>query len=129
MEKINLLADTDIFIDYFNTGRFSNILENDLFIIYYSGVTEKELLSKKGLKTSEKESILHTLKNHRLIRVNKLIAEKYSGLRQLYPSLDKEDVLIAATAMIKNLPLLTRNFKHYKNIEGLTLFTGQRSGK
>ena len=54
MEKISLLVDTDIFIDYFNTGRFSNILENDLFLIYYSVVTEKELLSKKGLNSSEK---------------------------------------------------------------------------
>ncbi len=125
MEKINLLVDTDIFIDYFNTGKFANILENKLFIVYYSVVTEKELLSKGGLKTSEKETILYTLKKYRRVRINNSIAFKYSELRQLYPLLDKEDVLIAATAITKKLPLATRNYKHYKKVKGLILFTGK----
>ncbi len=125
MEKINLLVDTDIFIDYFNTGRFDNIIENRLFVIYYSVVTEKELLSKKGLKTSEREAILHTLKNFRRVRLDNSIALKYSELRRLYPPLDKEDVLIAATAVTKKLPLVTRNYKHYRKIKELTLFTGK----
>jgi predicted nucleic acid-binding protein len=122
--KINLLIDTDIFIDYFNTGRFSNILENTLFVIYYSVVTEKELFSKKGLRAPEKEAIRFTLKNYRRIRIDDPIALKYSELRKLYPSLDKEDVLIAATAIIKRLPLVTRNYKHYRKIKELILFTG-----
>ncbi len=125
MEKISLLVDTDIFIDYFNTGKFSSILENNLFVIYYSVVTEKELLAKKGLKTSEKDAILHVLKDYRQIRIDNSIASKYSELTQSYPSLDKEDVLIAASALIKKLPLVTRNYKHYRKIEGLILFTGQ----
>ena len=125
MEKINLLIDTDIFIDYFNTGRFSTILENDSFVVYYSIVTEKELLSKRGLKASEKEAILYALKNYRRIKIDNVIALKYSELKQLYPSLDREDILIAATAIIKNLPLVTRNYKHYRKIKGLVLFTGR----
>lgn len=125
MEKINLLVDTDIFIDYFNTGKFANILENKLFIVYYSVVTEKELLSKGGLKTSEKETILYTLKKYSRVRINNSIAFKYSELRQLYLLLDKEDVLIAATAITKKLPLATRNYKHYKKVKGLILFTGK----
>ena len=124
MEKISLLVDTDIFIDYFNTGRFSNILENDLFLIYYSVVTEKELLSKKGLNSSEKEAILFTLKNYRRIRINDSIALKYSELRTIYPSLDKEDILIAATALTRKLPVMTRNYKHFRKIKELTLFSG-----
>lgn len=126
MEKINLLVDTDIFIDYFNAGRFFNILENKLFVIYYSVVTEKELLSKKSLKTLEKEAILLTLRNYRRIRIDNAIALKYSELRKLYSSLDKEDVLIAATAIIKKLPLATRNYKHYRKIKELILFAGSK---
>lgn len=125
MEKINLLIDTDIFIDYFNTGRFFTILENDSFVVYYSIVTEKELLSKRGLKASEKEAILYALKNYRRIKIDNVIALKYSELKQLYPSLDREDILIAATAIIKNLPLVTRNYKHYRKIKELILFTGR----
>ena len=126
MEKINLLIDTDVFIDYFNTGRFSTILENDSFVVYYSIVTEKELLSKRGLKASEKEAILYALKSYRRIKIDNVIALKYSELKQLYPSLDREDILIAATAIIKNLPLVTRNYKHYRKIKGLILFTGRK---
>ncbi|MDP3297693.1 MAG: PIN domain-containing protein [Thermodesulfovibrionia bacterium] len=125
MEKISLLIDTDIFIDYFNTGRFSTILENDSFVVYYSIVTEKELLSKRGLKASEKEAILYALKNYRRIKIDNVIALKYSELKQLYPSLDREDILIAATAITKNFPLVTRNYKHYRKIKGLVLFTGR----
>lgn len=126
MEKINLLVDTDIFIDYFNTGRFSTILENDSFVVYYSIVTEKELLSKRGLKASEKEAILYVLKSYRRIKIDNVIALKYSKLKQLYPSLDREDILIAATAITKNLPLVTRNYKHYRKIKELILFTGRK---
>ncbi len=126
MEKINLLIDTDIFIDYFNTGRFFTILENDSFVVYYSIVTEKELLSKTGLKASEKEAILYALKNYRRIKIDNVIALKYSELKQLYPSLDREDILIAATAITKNLPLVTSNYKHYRRIKELILFTGRK---
>jgi len=126
VEKISLLIDTDIFIDYFNTGRFSTILENDSFVVYYSIVTEKELLSKRGLKASEKEAILYALKNYRRIKIDNVIALKYSELKQLYPSLDREDILIAATAITKNLPLVTSNYKHYRRIKELILFTGRK---
>ena len=126
MAKISILVDTDIFIDYFNTGFFSNILENDEFRIYYSLVTKKELISKKGLKASEKIAIFHSLKNYRVANIDSTIAAKYSSLRKKYPNLNKEDILIASTALVKRLPLLTRNWKHYKNIEGLVLFVGKR---
>ena len=35
--------------------------------------------------------------------------------------MDKEDALIAATAIVKRLPLITRNYKHYKKIKELIL--------
>ena len=125
MEKISLLVDTDIFIDYFNTGLFSNILENKSFAIYYSVVSEKELLSKRGLKNSEKEAILYTLKEYRKICLDDAITLRYSELRKQYPSTDKEDALIAATALVKKLPLITRNYRHYRKIKGLLLVKGR----
>lgn len=125
MAKINILVDTDIFIDYFNTSSFSHFLESKKFVIYYSVVTQKELLSKKGLKEAEKEAILLALRQHRLIRINAKIAAVYSELRREYPGLGKEDALIAATALIKKIPLFTRNWKHFRHIKGLTLFSGE----
>jgi len=120
--KVSFLIDTDIFIDYFNTGFLRAIFESKDFEIYYSVVTRKELLSKRGLKEAERQAILFTLKKHRIIPLNNRIAAMYSELRRKHPFLEKEDALIAATALVRGLPLVTRNWKHYKAIEGLILF-------
>jgi hypothetical protein len=125
MAKIKILIDTDIFIDYFNHGFFEEILENKEFKICYSVVTKKELLVKQGLKDSEKRAILYVLKKHTIINVTPDIADRYSTLLNEYPEIAKEDALIAATALQKKLPLLTRNWKHYRNIKGLVLFGSQ----
>ncbi len=90
-------------------------------VIYYSVVTEKELLSKEELKTSEREAILYTLKRYRRIRVNETIANRYSEIRKQYPAVDREDALIAATAIVKGIPLVTRNRKHFEKIKALSL--------
>jgi hypothetical protein len=87
-------------------------------------VTKKELLSKPGLKETERQAILFTLRRHRIIPLDDRITGTYSDLRRRYPSLEKEDALIAATALVKKLPLVTRNVKHYKTIQGLILFQG-----
>ncbi|HWR59257.1 MAG TPA: PIN domain-containing protein [Thermodesulfovibrionales bacterium] len=122
MAKIKLLIDTDIFIDYFNHGSFEEILENKWFNIYYSVVTKKELLAKRGMKDSEKRAVLYTLGKHNIVRLTADIAERYSTLLIEHPGIAKEDALIAATALHKRLPLLTRNWKHYRRIKGLALF-------
>ena len=44
MGKVSLLVDTDIFIDYFNTGRFHALFDSHRFTVYYSVITKKELL-------------------------------------------------------------------------------------
>ena len=67
MAQVKLLIDTDIFIDYLNAGFLSTILESKSFEIYYSVVTKKELLSKRGLKEAERQAILLTLKRYRII--------------------------------------------------------------
>ena len=122
MAKVKFLVDTDIFIDYFNTGFLRAIFESKDFEIYYSVVTRKELLSKRGLKEAERQGILFTLKHHRIIPLNNRITAMYSNLRRKHTVLEKEDTLIAATALVRKLPLVTRNRKHYKIIEGLVLF-------
>jgi len=122
MAKISLLVDTDIFIDYFNTSRFNALFDSTRFTVYYSIITKKELLTKPGLRDSERESILVELSRCRLIPLSDSIAARYSDLRHRFPSLDKGDTLIAATALVKRLPLMTRNKRHFQMVTGLTLF-------
>ncbi|ALA56937.1 PIN domain-containing protein [Nitrospira moscoviensis] len=123
MAKVSLLVDTDIFIDYFNTGRFDSLFNSDRFTVYYSVVTKKELLSKPGLRDTERAAIMAELKRCRLIPLSKAITACYSDLRRHHPSLEKADALIAATALARRLPLLTRNTRHFRTVGGLVLFT------
>ena len=122
MAKVSVLVDTDIFIEYFNQGRFHALFDSTRFTIYYSIITKKELLTKSGLRDAERESILVELSQCRLIPLSDSIAARYSDLRRQHSSLDKGDVLIAATALVKHLPLMTRNKRHFRMVTSLTLF-------
>jgi len=115
------LVDTDILMAYLNRRSYRNYLENPTNRIYYSAVTKKELLSKQGLKTSEREAILTLLRRFRLIRIDQAVATEYSRLRTNYASLAKADALIAASALVRGIPLLTQNLRHFRRISGLAL--------
>src|SRR3990167_354832 len=118
MAKISLLVDTDVFIDYFNSGHFHALFDSSRFTLYYSIITKKELLTKSGLRENEREAILAELTRCRLIALSESITARYSDLRRQHPSLDKGDALIAATALVKRLPLMTRNKRHFRMVTG-----------
>ena len=121
MGENQLLVDTDILIAYFNRRTYRSYLENPQNRIYYSAVTKKELLSKRGLKDSERQAILAVLQRFRLIRIDQRISVEYSRLKSDYPSLGRGDALIAASALVRKLPLLTQNLRHFRLVEGLIL--------
>lgn len=121
MGENQLLVDTDILIDYINRRVHRTYLENPRNRIYYAAVTKKELLSKKGLKDSEKRAILTLLNRFRLIRVDQRVVREYSHLKSIYASLERADALVAASALVRRLPLLTRNQRHFRRVKGLLL--------
>ena len=123
MAKIKLLVDTDVFIEYFNHGKISELFDSPEFDVHYSVVTRKELLTKPGLKDSEKKAIKIVLARFLEIFLNVRITERCTDLGRRYPALEKEDALIAATALARRLPLVTRNRKRFQFIQGLTLFS------
>ncbi len=52
--------------------------------------------------------------------VDDLVADKTIDLRKIYRKLKLGDAIIAATAMVNNLTLISRNTKDFEDISGLT---------
>ena len=124
MAAIRVLVDTDVLIDYFNTGQHASILDDPRNTIYYSVVTRKELLTKAGLKDSARQAILEALSLFRLVPITRAVAERYAVVRRQCSGLEREDALIAATAIEKRLPLMTRNWRHFRQVAGIRLYSG-----
>jgi predicted nucleic acid-binding protein len=122
---VRILVDTDVFIDYFNAGQYAGILDDRQNTIYYSVVTRKELLGKRGLKDSERRAIVDALRRFRLVPLPPTIAARYAAVHRSTPGLEREDALIAATALVKRLPLMTRNWRHFRRVPGLSLYSGR----
>ncbi|MGZ8845314.1 MAG: PIN domain-containing protein [Pyrinomonadaceae bacterium] len=111
-----LLVDTDVLIDYLKGVRPAVLLlDSSEFDFYYSSWTRKELLTKPGLRESERQEIEALLRRLRILKVDDAIAEKYWILLKRYESrgLRQADALIAATAWQKAFPLLTRDQRHF----------------
>lgn len=121
MKKEPLLVDTDIFIAYLNQRQYRRYLDNEQWQVYYSAVTKKELLAKRGLSDQERKAIFLLLKKYRRIDTTQAIAARYSELRRQYPRLEANDALIAASALIRRMLVLTGNHRHFRFIAGLRL--------
>lgn len=118
------LVDTDILVDWLRGMPWTKgLFWSEEIVIYYSAVTRRELLRKKGITASEREKILTLLSLHRPIPVDPHIAAAASELLAKYSdrNLRIPDALIAATSWVKGIPLLTRNFRHYQFIEEIQI--------
>ncbi len=125
MAKISVPIDTDIFIDALKGVKSAKELFRTKEIERYCSIlSKKELLSKGGLKDSERKKILNMLAQARVLRIDEDIHRKFFSLTKKYGNREDlfADYVIAATAWSKKLPLLTRNRKHFERIEEITLF-------
>jgi predicted nucleic acid-binding protein len=127
MAKIRILIDTDIMIDSIKGVRAAKELfrtrDADL---YCSILTKKELLSKGGLKDSERKRIINLLSKIKVLKIDDDINNKFFFLVKTYGENPYRiaDYIIAATAWSKKLPLLTRNRKHFEHIKEIKLSPG-----
>ncbi len=124
MAKIRLLIDTDVIIDALKGTKpaieLFRLREIDL---YCSILSKKELLSKQGLSNAERVRIDKLLARVKMLKIDNDIAAKYMFLLDKYGERSETiaDFVIAATAWSKKLPLLTRNRKHFRQIEEIAL--------
>lgn len=121
----NLVLDTDIFIDllrgFEKAKRYFEELNREDNIIYYSAVTEIELVSGKECNKIEKKAeIIKILSQFSKIPVDNKIAIKAGDFRREYGTAFT-DAVIAATAFAMKAKLVTRNANDFKNIKEITL--------
>ena len=101
-----------------NRENLESILENSLDI---SIVSKVELLSYSKLSNAEIENIRAFLLEANIHFIDEQIAEKTIEVRKKY-GLKLPDAFIAATALVKNLILVTRNEKDFEKIAELEVY-------
>ncbi len=86
-----------------------------------SVITEIELLGWRKLNTEEIEKIKIVLSTATVFYIDQEIKEKAIEIRRLL-NLKLPDSVIAATALVNDLTLITRNVKDFEKIEELIVY-------
>jgi tRNA(fMet)-specific endonuclease VapC len=127
MEKKSLvLCDTNIIIEFYkgNSAIIRNLQTLGQENIAISIITVGELLY-GALNKRELQQIQQDIDNLVLIQINSLIGECFEELMVTYTlshRLSLPDGLIAATALVEDLPLYTLNQKDFRYINKLRLY-------
>lgn len=115
------LLDTNPVIDFFN-GRLPVTGKNFITGIEpaISVISNIELLSNKNIPTEELKQLLDFIQIAVIYDLKKEIVEQTIMLRQNF-KIKTPDAIIAATALIHNRKLITRNKSDFKDITGLVV--------
>ncbi len=124
--------DTSIVIDYIRgkkeISRFVNELKGKLYINYIVIAELSEGIYR--VKDSKKmENGIDNFVNGMdgVLQVNYYVAKKFgeirADLRKRGEVIEDFDILIAATCIENNLPIITLNKKHFDKIDGLKILT------
>lgn len=124
---MKLLLDTNILVNLFRNKAQEIPEDKDLCV---SSVTYAELLygAKKSKFRKEYADVKNLIRDLEIeiLSVDERIAKKFAevkpGLEDLGKAVEDFDILIASTAMVHNISLLTANTKHFINIPGLKLW-------
>jgi predicted nucleic acid-binding protein len=120
-----VVLDTDIFIDFLRgfekSIHFFESIRKEGYLVYFSAITETELISGKECnKMERKAEILDLLSNFTKIPVVNEIAIK-AGDFSRESGTETADAIIAATAFFTKANLVTRNAEDYRKIKEVTL--------
>ena len=121
----NLVIDTDIFIDlmrgFEKAKKYFEELRDADNIVYFSAVTEIELVSGKECNEIERKSyLLNFLSYFAKVPVDNNIAVKAGDFRRLY-GIAFADATVAATAYFMKANLVSRNVDDYKRVKEITV--------
>lgn len=88
--------------------------------LFISAITRIELLAAPVMTPDDEAPILHLLEQFTLVPVEAQVADLAARIRRIY-RLELGDSIIAATAILMNAPLVTRNFRDFKKIAELEI--------
>ena len=94
-------------------GRYSPPKVSGIISTIINGNPDRNLISTSYVERQNRR--------FRLIRIDQRVSSEYSRLRRLYPSLQQGDALIAASALIRKLPLLSQNLHHFRVVKELAM--------
>jgi predicted nucleic acid-binding protein len=131
MAEKQVICDTDVLIDYWNTTSIRHlvskrILEDEIGLnnIVVSAISLMELLVGASNKSEEK-IIKRNLNRFNIALINNDITNEaidLLGYYRLSHGLAIPDCFIAATAKIMQIPLFTYNVKDFRFIENLIIY-------
>jgi predicted nucleic acid-binding protein len=130
---MNYLLDSDVLIDFLHAKEPGSSLVKQVLLAptFISIISWSEIMYgiNKAENSQKKEmQFLQFLKKARIniVPIDEKIAENFVTIKvQLERDgtrLEDFDLLIAATAIVEDLILVTRNKKHFERIKGLQLF-------
>jgi len=108
----DVIVDTDVVVDHLRGRR-----ELPPVAVAYSTLTRAELFAGKR---GQEERIRCVLSPFQELEVDREVAEVAGRVRRA-TGLPLPDGLIAATALVHNITLMTRNLKHFQRVDGLRL--------
>ena len=108
----DLLVDSDVFIDHL---RGAQALRPRRHRIHYSAVTRCELFAGPA---DQEDVVAQLLSPFAEVDVDGMVAERAGRIRR-GSGLLTPDALIAATALVHRLGLVTRNRRHFERVRGL----------
>jgi len=120
-----LLVDTDVLIWYMRGNLKAKKAIDRLGAFYISSVNYMELL--QGIRDKEELRLLRHFIAQRqiqIVHISEEVSQKALNYMEEYAlshNLRMADAMIAATALILGVPLLTANSKHYLPIKGIQI--------
>ncbi len=115
----DLLVDTDVLVDHL---RGAQRFDPASAPVAYSTITRAELFAGRASEETAVGLLLHPFRE---LPVDRAVAELGGRLRRRH-GVAIADALIAATALVHDLALLTRNLRHFERVPDLRLHAAAR---
>lgn len=126
MGRKKYLTDTNVAIDYIGEvlpekvlSSLDNIFDNTFYI---SVINKIELLGFSDITKKEELKFQELINAANILELDEVVVKKTIEIRKHY-KIKLPDAIIAATSMVYELTLISRNISDFKNIDGLHLIS------